>query len=90
MTAQLRAAGHVVINLAELNPDGGSWHECMRRDIAALIECDTVALLPGWHTSKGARLEAHIAERLGMAIVNADDLITIKIAKIHETLIRQP
>lgn len=76
MTAQLRAAGHTVTNPAELNPDGGCWNECMRRDIAALMECDTIAKLPGWHTSKGARLELHIAERLGMAIVNAHDLVS--------------
>lgn len=80
MTAQLRAAGHTVTNPAELNPDGGSWNDCMRRDIAALMECDTVALLPGWHTSKGARLEAHIAERLGMAVVNAHDLVSQEVA----------
>jgi hypothetical protein len=80
MTTQLRAAGHTVTNPAELNPHGGSWNECMRRDIAALMECDTVALLPGWHTSKGARLEAHIAERLGMAVVNAHDLVSQEVA----------
>lgn len=48
----------------------------MRRDIAALMDCDTVATLPGWEHSKGARLEVLIAERLGMTVVNAHDLIT--------------
>jgi hypothetical protein len=80
MTTQLRAAGHTVTNPAELNPDGGSWNDCMRRDIAALMDCDTVARLPGWHTSKGARLEVLIAERLGMTVVNAHDLVSMKIA----------
>jgi hypothetical protein len=80
MTAKLRDAGHAVTNPAELNPDGGSWNDCMRRDIAALMECDTVARLPGWHTSKGARLEVLIAERLGMTVVNAHDLVSMEIA----------
>ncbi|MEB0108278.1 DUF4406 domain-containing protein [Pseudomonas sp. MH9.3] len=75
MTESLRAGGHTVISPAELNPDGGSWNDCMRRDIAALMECDTVATLPGWEHSKGARLEVLIAERLGMTVVNAHDLV---------------
>ena len=74
MTANLRADGHTVTNPAELNRDGGSWNDCMRRDIAALMDCDTVATLPGWEHSKGARLEVLIAERLGMTVVNAHDL----------------
>ena len=80
MTANLRADGHTVTNPAELNPDGGSWNDCMRRDIVALMECDTVARLPGWEHSKGARLEVLIAERLGMTVVNAHDLVSMEIA----------
>ena len=80
MTATLRDAGHSVTNPAELNPDGGSWNDCMRRDIAALMDCDTVATLPGWEHSKGARLEVLIAERLGMTVVNAHDLVSMEIA----------
>ena len=74
MTDSLRAGGHSVTNPAELNPEGGSWTDCVRRDIAALMECDTVATLPGREHSKGARLEVLIAERLGMAVVNTHDL----------------
>lgn len=76
MTESLRAGGHAVTNPAELNPDGGSWNDCMRRDIAALMECDTVATLPGWVHSKGARLEVLIAQSLGMTVVDAHDLVT--------------
>ena len=80
MAASLRAGGHVVTNPAELNPDGGSWTDCMRRDIAALMECDTVATLPGWENSQGASLEVLIAERLGMTVVNAHDLVSMEVA----------
>jgi hypothetical protein len=38
----------------------------MRRDIAALVTCDGVALLEGHQNSKGAALERHIADKLGM------------------------
>lgn len=67
--ARLRALGHEVINPAEINPDQHmSWQECMRTDIAALVFCDAIQLLPGWEKSKGAALEHHIAERLGLLI----------------------
>jgi hypothetical protein len=65
----LRAIGHQVINPAEINTDHSlSWEACMRKDIAALVTCDAIHLLPGWQDSKGATLEHHIAERLGLAI----------------------
>ena len=71
--ARLRALGYTVINPAEINPDEGmSWHDCMRADIRALMDCDTVATLPGWLNSSGAHLEVHIAHRVGMRIVDAD------------------
>lgn len=78
--ASLRAAGHSVINPAELNPDPGTWSECMRRDIKALMDCDTVATLPGWNDSRGASLEVHIGRELGMTVVNAHDLVSKEIA----------
>ncbi|MBD8099849.1 DUF4406 domain-containing protein [Pseudomonas fluorescens] len=80
MTDSLRAGGHTVTNPGELNPDGGTWNDRMRLDIAALMECDTVATLPGWQESKGAQLEVLIAHHLGMTVVNARDLVSVKIA----------
>lgn len=80
MTDKLRAQGFDVVSPAEINPDGGSWGECMRRDIVELLGCDTVATLPGWLGSEGAFLEVTIAAHLGMAIVNAHDLVSMEIA----------
>ena len=45
-----------------------SWEACMRSDIAELVKCDAIQLLHGWENSKGATLEHHIAERLGLQI----------------------
>ncbi|MCV4285043.1 DUF4406 domain-containing protein [Pseudomonas capsici] len=73
--ARLRGLGFDVVNPAELNPDGASWGDCMRKDIVALMSCDTVATLPGGENSKGAQLEVLIGERLGMAVVKAQDLV---------------
>jgi hypothetical protein len=67
--AQLRNLGYTVISPHELNPQTGSTYEdCMRLDIAALVFCDAIALLPGHENSRGARLEKAIGEALGMKI----------------------
>ena len=67
--AELRALGHEVVNPAELNPDPGTpWAQCMRVDIAQLVTCDAVVLLPGWEKSKGALIERDLARRLGMPV----------------------
>lgn len=65
--ASLRASGHNVINPAELNPDPSSPREhCMRVDLAALLLCDSIALIAGWENSRGARLERLVAIECGM------------------------
>ncbi len=67
--AKLRAAGHEVINPAEINPDHTMpWVQCMRRDIAQLVTCDAIRLLPRWDQSRGARLEEHLASQLQLRI----------------------
>jgi len=77
--ARLRALGYEVINPAEINdedPDAvmapaelaEHWKKCMRADIKQLMDCDAISMLPGWYRSRGATLEHHIAEALGMRI----------------------
>ena len=71
----LRAMGFDVVNPAEINADPSTgWQECMRADIKALCDCDTIAMLPGWQRSNGAHLEVHVAHRLGIEVV---DLLAI-------------
>lgn len=73
---RLRLIGYDVVNPAELNPGVNiSWEECLRRDLAELLTCDTLALLEGWQKSAGAHLEMHVAHRIGMEIVFSRDLI---------------
>lgn len=69
VAAEYRAQGLEVINPAEINAGAlGSWEDCMRKDIAELVKCDSIILLPGWEKSTGATLERHIAVKLGMTV----------------------
>lgn len=68
-TAQvLRDQGYVVINPAEIIPLEATWNGFMRADIKALMDADTVLLLPGWEKSNGANAELYLAELLNMRI----------------------
>jgi hypothetical protein len=85
-TARLRQIGFDVVNPVELNPDPDStWQECLRRDLAALLTCDAVALMPGWQRSQGAHLEIHVAHRVGMDIVVAAELRRDEVLQEHPT-----
>nr|WP_264382827.1 DUF4406 domain-containing protein [Pseudomonas sp. MM227] len=70
-TARLRALGYEVVSPAEINPNGGTWQECMRRDIAQLMTCDLLVWLPGWSNSRGARIETKLAGELGIRVATA-------------------
>lgn len=64
-----RDGGCEVVSPAELNPDpDAEWRVCMRADIKALVDCDAIYMLPEWQKSRGANLEKHIAEALGLEI----------------------
>lgn len=68
---RLRQLGHEPVNPMEKNGLDGDgkehpWAEYMRRDIPHLLECEAICLLVGWNTSRGAKLEAHIAKELGL------------------------
>lgn len=49
---------------AEVHP----WSYFMKRDIPHVIQCDALCLLPGWRSSRGARLEVSIAKGLGIPL----------------------
>ncbi len=78
--ATLRALGYAVRSAHEVKhdePEGkGSlaWEEYLRGDLIAMLShCNVVLVLPGWTDSRGAKLEVHVAEALGMPIYTLDD-----------------
>lgn len=71
-SARLRALGYEVVSPAEVCADQNmAWIDCMRADIRELVLCDAVAVLPGWEKSRGATLEVHIAQKLGLPVFDA-------------------
>lgn len=74
----MRGRGLRVCNPVEICPQTGlSWGDYMRKDLSELLKCDAVALLPGWQDSKGACLERHVAEQLGMRVCRVGDLVGV-------------
>ena len=63
--ARLRALGYEVSNPAEINPDPtAGWEACMRADIAELVKCDGVALLPGWERIESVEALSRTEQRV--------------------------
>lgn len=76
---RLRDIGYEVSNPAE-NFEGDQslpWDVYLRRAIEQVVTVDGVAVLPGWSRSKGARLEVHVADALGMPILDAETLAPV-------------
>jgi len=66
----LRAEGHTVVNPAELDHSANeTWPDYMRTSIKAMLDCDTIAILPGADNSKGATFERMIASKLGFNVI---------------------
>jgi hypothetical protein len=71
-----RAKGFAVVSPPEM--DAGDYHQpyttYIRRDVTRLLQGDieAVYLLPGWENSKGARLEKHLAEVMGLRVCDAE------------------
>ena len=81
----LRGCGYTVINPADLDRENGFseftsyasaefLRAAMSRDLAAICECEGVAVLDGWKASLGACIEVALAARLGLRIIDAETL----------------
>jgi radical SAM superfamily enzyme len=76
--AALRAAGYTVVSPLDNGlPAESTWAQHMRADIVLMMGCDAVALLPGWVQSRGARVEARLAESLEMRVSLVEAWLTI-------------
>ena len=89
---RFRKAGFNVVNPADIDrvnhtheftppSERCTYREAMKRDLAAICECDSIALLSNWRKSPGANLELHLAKLLGLKIYDAK---TMKVLKPEE------
>lgn len=60
--------GYIAVNPMKngLSPES-TWEEHIKKDLAMLLECDTICMLPNFRESKGAMLELDVAIALGMS-----------------------
>jgi hypothetical protein len=51
---------------------GGShtWSCYVRSDLASMLRCDAIWMLPGWEASAGARLELSVAAAAGLQVLH--------------------
>ena len=72
--AIFRQAGMDVRNPADIKlPPDADWTDYMRQAVKMLLECEAIAMLPGWQDSRGAKIEKQLAEDLGMQILQGID-----------------
>jgi hypothetical protein len=80
---RLREAGYTVFNPAENGlPSTATWAQHMRVDIEHLVQCRHIAVLPGYEASKGATLELHIGQVLGMQVLAVPTLLQTSVAEM--------
>jgi len=81
---RLRQAGWDAVNPAE-NFGGRTdlpRESYLRADVALLVGCDAVAMLPGWEDSRGAKLEYLLARELGLPVLDAENLQPLQSAPV--------
>lgn len=70
---KLRRFGFLPINPMNNGlPADAAWEDHMGRDIAMLLRCLAIYMLPGWPRSEGATLEYLIARQRRMRIFTAE------------------
>lgn len=74
---ELLNRGHEPVNpMKKVSEQAGlDWVDYMKEDIPILLGCDGIYMLANWPDSKGARLELHIAEELGMTVIYAPNAV---------------
>lgn len=60
---------HVVNPLTLHQAEEQEWIDYMATDIAELLKCEAIYMLPDWAQSRGARLEYTIARELGIIVI---------------------
>ena len=49
--------------------EDASWQEHLRTDIAQLLQCESIYMMPGWELSHGCKLELDVATSCGIRLM---------------------
>ena len=71
--ARLREAGYVVENPTEIGHPGMDYTELLKTDIRVILDCEGVAVLEGWWSSRGAHIETSVAGHIGLPIRSVEE-----------------
>lgn len=84
--AEWRAKGWDVFSPAEEPPGYTEENRptYLRNDFRALLDCDAIAVLPGWQQSEGASLEVAIARALRLPVFDAGTFIPYTESAVQE------
>jgi len=77
--ARLREAGYKVDNPAEIGNPSMDYTDLIRGDIRVILECEGMAVLEGWWSSRGANVEASVAGILGLPIRSVEEWLARKL-----------
>jgi hypothetical protein len=58
----------------------------IRADMAMLLNCNAIALMPGWEKSRGARFELHVAQLLGHKVLDARYFTEMEVPEVKTML----
>ena len=74
---RLYPESQIICPVTDVNHDyhDKSWKSYMRADIEAMRSCTHIALIPGWHNSRGAKIEYWLAKRWGMKVVYLQEIL---------------
>ena len=66
----LESLGYEAVNPFDNGvPDDANWRMHMKADIAMLIQCDAIYMMPGWEFSTGCKLELDVATSCGIHLM---------------------
>lgn len=63
-------------------PEGFDYEDYMKIDLAALSTCDAILLMDNWIHSPGAIREKNTAEKMGIEIINEEDIFFLNQAMV--------